>query len=354
MYDAIVIGARCAGSPTAMLLARQGHRVLLVDRATFPSDTFKNHFILREGAVQLQRWGLLPAVQASNCPPVRTQRLDLMGQVMIMPMEVSDGVDAAYGPRRQVLDKILVDAAVAAGAELREGFTVQELVTDGDRVTGIRGKSRDGAVVTEQARIVVGAEGHHSLVARTMEAPAYHARPALTCGYFSYWSGLPCDGIEISMRAHPAFLLAFPTNDGLTCVAVQVPVAEFAAFRRDVEGYFRQILALAPALAERVHAGRREYRYQGTADLGNFFRKPYGPGWALVGDAGYHKDPITARGISDAFRDADLLATAIHAVLAGEQPADAALAVYEQQRNAAALPQYEEACGMAAFQLPSA
>jgi flavin-dependent dehydrogenase len=347
MYDAIVIGARCAGSPTAMLLSRKGYRVLLVDRATFPSDTFRNHVIRHDGTVRLLRWGLLDRIIAAGTPPIRKWTSDFGDFPLSGYPPPADGVDAEYGPRRTVLDKILVDAAAEAGAEVREGFSVSGILMDGDRVTSIRGKSKGGSTVTEHARIVVGADGHHSLVARTVGAPAYNEKPALTCGYFSYWSDLPLEGIEVYFRDTPAFMLAFATNFGQTCVAIQLPVSCFPAFRADVEGAFYSALDAAPELAERVRAGRREERFVGTGDLENFFRKPYGPGWALAGDAGYHKDPITARGVSDAFRDAELLAEAIDEGFSGCVPLEEALAAYQQRRDAAAMPQYEGACAAA-------
>jgi flavin-dependent dehydrogenase len=356
MYDAIVIGARCAGSPTAMLLARKGYRVLLVDRATFPSDSPKNHYIRQMGVAQLTRWGLLDRVAASGCPPVRKHTVDFGDFPLTGYPIFPDGVDAEYGPRRIVLDKILVDAAVEAGAELREGFSVQEIVIEDGRVVGIKGRSKGSESVTERASIVIGADGHHSIVARTMQAPTYNERPALTCGYFSYWSGIPCDALEVYFRPDPAFLLAFPTNYGQTCVAVQAPVREFDAFRANIEESFFKKVGLAPELAERVRNGRREERFYGTADLENFFRKPYGAepngGWALVGDAGYHKDPITALGVSDAFRDAELLAEAVDSGLSGREPMEVALAGYERKRNEAAMPEYENACMTASFYPP--
>lgn len=349
MFDAIVVGARCAGSPTAMLLARKGYRVLLVDRATFPSDSPKNHYIREMGVGQLKKWGLLDRVVASGAPPVRKNMLDFGDYPMLgYPIYVS-GVDAEYGPRRIVLDKLLLDAAAEAGAEVREGFSVQEIVVEDGRVVGIRGKSKGGESVTERATIVIGADGHHSLVARTVEAPTYNEKPALTCGYFSYWTDVPCDALEVYFRPEPAFMLAFPTNYGQTCVATQVPIREFQTFRTDIESNFMRMIDLAPELAERVRNGKRVERFYGTADLENFFRKPFGPGWALVGDAGYHKDPITALGVSDAFRDAELLADAVDSGLSGGEPMEQALAEYERTRNDAAMPQYEEACGMASF-----
>lgn len=348
MYDAIVVGARCAGSPTAMLLARRGYRVLLLDRCAFPSDTYRNHFIQPSGVALLQRWGLLGRVAASNCPPIRAFITDLGDGPLAEPVASGDGPDAAYAPRRIVLDAILAEAAGAAGAELRERFTVQGLQWEADRVVGIRGRGQGGGGVAERARIVVGADGAHSLVARAVGASAYHARPALTYGYYSYFSAVPMDGGEVWIRPASAYI-NFPTNDGLTCVAIQAPVAGLRAFRADIAGNFFRALDRVPKLAERVRGGTREERWYGTADLPNFFRTPRGEGWALVGDAGYHKDPILAQGISDAFRDAALLAEAIDA---GRAPLDAALAAYQQRRDAAALPGYEASCAAAAFTPP--
>jgi flavin-dependent dehydrogenase len=256
-----------------------------------------------------------------------------------------------YCPRRTVLDQLLVAAAVEAGAELREHFTVQDLVWDGDRVSGISGRSATGTTMTERARIVIGADGIHSLVARQVQAPTYNTGPALQCAYYSYWSGVPLDGVGFYPREHRGFG-ALPTHHGLTCIIVGWPHEEFHAYRADIEGNYLKTLELAPAFAERVLQGKREERFTGTADLPNFFRRPYGPGWALVGDAGYHKDPITAQGISDAFRDAELVAEAIDTGFSGRRPLEEALADYEQQRNEAALPMYEYTCQLAQLQPP--
>lgn len=340
MYDAIVIGARCAGSPVAMLLARKGYRVLLVDRDRFPSDHMSTHWIHQPGVAQLEHWGLRERLVATGCPPITSITMDLGTFTLQGSPPPANGIEEAYSPRRTVLDKLLVDAAVEAGAELREGFSVKDLVFDGELVSGITGHSATGATVTEKTRMVIGADGIHSLVARLVGAQEYNTRPALTCTYYSYWSGLTLDGIEYYPLDKCA-IGVIPTHQGLALIVTCWPHGEFHTIRAGIEGNFLEALERVPTLLERVRQGKREERYSGTADLPFFFRKPYGPGWALAGDAGYHKDPITAQGISDAFRDAGLLTDAIDAGFSGERPLEEALVDYERRRNEAVMPMYE-------------
>ncbi|MBI4519988.1 MAG: NAD(P)/FAD-dependent oxidoreductase [Gemmatimonadetes bacterium] len=346
MHDAVVVGARCAGSPTAMLLARRGYRVLLVDRATFPSDTMSTHYIHISGTARLARWGLLDRLAATGCPPITRLSMDIGLVVFAGSPPPLAGVDRGFAPRRTVLDKMLLDAAAEAGAEVRQGFVVEELIRDGERITGIRARARGGAAVTERARIVIGADGRRSFVARTVGAAEYEIVPPLTTYYYTYWSGVPLDRTELYARPGRAFF-AIPTHDGLACVMTAWTAPEFKTFRADIEGNYLRTLDSAPSLAERVRSGRREERFFGSADLPNFFRKPYGPGWALVGDAGFQKDPLTAQGISDAFRDAELLAEAVDAGLGGRRPMEDALADYERRRNEAAMPLYTLTCEQA-------
>lgn len=327
MYDAIVVGARVAGSPTAMLLARTGQRVLLVDRAEFPSDTLSTHYIHQPGVARLQRWGLLERLVATGCPPVSRMAFDVGPFALSGSPPASGGVGEGYCPRRTVLDQLLLEAAVEAGAEVRTGFSVDELLVEDGAVVGIRGEG-----VEERARIVVGADGRNSFVARAVGAAEYEAREGLTCAYYSYWAGAQSEGAELYPR-DGRMLITGPTHDGLQIVVAFWPRQEFHAVRADVEGSFRDALALAPQLAERLAAGERIDRFYGIGELPFYYRKPHGPGWALVGDAGYHKDPITAQGITDAFRDAELLAEA----LSGERT----LADYERIRNEETRPLYE-------------
>lgn len=351
MYDAIVVGARCAGSPTAMLLAQKGYRVLVVDRSAFPSDIMSTHALRAPGVGKLRDWGLLSPVAASNCPPIRQATFDIGQFHMTVPMPPWEDIDAVYCPRRTVLDTILVEAAVAAGAELRQSFTVDGLTFDGDRVTGIRGHARHGAEVTEDARIVIGADGLHSVVARAVKAPVVREVPAGTCAYYNYYSGLPVEGYEFYFRERRN-ILVFPTNDDLVCVAVQWPKDEFRTVRAAIEANFTTALALAPPFAERMAGARAEERFVGSGDLPNMFRRPFGPGWALVGDASYHKDPILGSGITDAFHEATLLADAIDAAFAGREDIAATLARYEQQRDEYAKEIFEPTARLVQFPAP--
>ncbi|MGH3942227.1 MAG: NAD(P)/FAD-dependent oxidoreductase [Pseudonocardiaceae bacterium] len=352
MYDAIIVGARCAGSATGMLLARKGYRVLVVDRAKFPSDTISTHFVHQPGIAMLRDWGLLDAVRESGCPAIKDVVFDLGPFALHGSPVPADDVATAFGPRRTVLDTILVNAAAAAGAEVREEFSVHEMVRNDDgAVIGIRGGA--GSANVEHSRIVIGADGLHSLVARSVNAPAYTQRPALSCLYYAYWSGLPTiDGLELYVRPG-AFWGLFPTNDELTCLVLGWPYERFHEYRADIEGSMLGTIAqFAPGLRERLAAARGETRFVGTADVPNFYRRPYGPGWALVGDAGYHKDPITAQGITDAFRDAGLLAAALDAGWSERADLTEALRGYETARNTASRPFYDFTCQLAALEPP--
>jgi flavin-dependent dehydrogenase len=316
-YDAIVVGARCAGSPVAMLLARKGYRVLVLDKATFPSDTISTHLVHPPGVAALRRWGLLDRVTATGCPPIDTYAFDF-GPVTIVGSPGSAEEPCSYAPRRTVLDGLLVEAAVDAGAEVRQGFAVQRLEVEEGRVVGVRGHGREGPAVTENARVVIGADGRHSLVAEAVQAEIYEEKPKLQASYYSYWSGLPMDGrFETSIRPGLGFA-AWPTNDDLTLIIAGWPYSEFDANRKDVEGSFLRTLEAVPDFARRVAAATREERFAGAAVPG-YLRKPYGPGWALVGDAAYNKDFITAQGIQDAFRDAELCATALDEAFSGKR-----------------------------------
>lgn len=349
-YDAIVVGARCAGSATAMLLARKGYKVLVVDRATFPSDTISTHLVHPPGVAALRRWGLLDRLVATGCPAIDSYSFDF-GPFTLSGAPGTDNSPIAYGPRRTVLDKLLLDAASEAGAEVREGFTVSDVVVEDGRVTGVRGHSRGGRTVTEHARVLVGADGRHSLVAKAVSAEQYNDKPPLQASYYTYWSGLPMDGrFEGFIRPDRAFA-AWPTHDDLTVVIAGWPFAEFEANKHDIEGNYLKMVDMAPPFAERVRAATREARFVGAA-VPNFFRKPFGRGWALVGDAGYNRDFITAQGIHDAFRDAELCTTALDETFRGARSFDVAMGEYQSRRDEQVLPMYEFTCQLASLEPP--
>lgn len=340
-YDVIVVGARVAGSPTAMLLARQGFRVLLVDRMRFPSDMMSSHFIHAYGVARLARWGLLGRLLDTGCPPVSRLASDWETVSLTGTPTPYEGIDFGVCPRRTVLDHLLLQAAVEAGAHVEQGCAVTGLLGDGATVTGVRLRHGGGAERAVTARWVVGADGMRSLVARTVGAPEYHTIDSLTVTYLTYFENLPMDRLLIHWRPGRC-VPAIPTNDGLTVVLCGWPHAEWRTYRSDIEGHFFDTIRThaTPEFAERVRAARRVERFVGTHHAPNFFRKPYGPGWALVGDAGYHKDPVTALGIGDAFRDAELLADGLCDVLAGRRGAEDALGGYERRRNELAEPIY--------------
>jgi 2-polyprenyl-6-methoxyphenol hydroxylase-like FAD-dependent oxidoreductase len=349
-YDAIIVGTRCAGSPTAMLLARKGYRVLVVDRATFPSDTVSTHVVHPMGVAALARWGLLDRLAATGCPAIHTYTFDF-GPFAISGSPGTNEAPVAYCPRRTILDKLLVDAAGEAGAEIREGFIVEQILIEGHRVVGIKGHSKTGNTVTERAEVVVGADGRYSLVAAAVRAESYNERPPLLAPYYTYWSGLPMDGrFETYVRAYRGFAAA-PTHDGLTLTVGGWPYTEFETNKKDIEGNFLKIFDLAPEFAERVRGAKREAPFAGVA-VTNFFRKPYGPGWALVGDAGYNKDPITAQGIQDAFRDAEQCAAALDQTFTQARSFDEAMGEYQRNRDEHVLPMYEFTCQLATLEPP--
>ena len=349
-YDAIVVGARCAGSPTAMLLSRKGYRVLMVDRATFPSDTVSTHVVQPLAVAALARWGLLDRLVATGCPPIHTYTYDF-GPITIAGAPGTQSSPVAYCPRRTILDKLLVDAAAEAGAEVREGFTVEDIVIEDGRVAGIKGHSKGGTAVTERATVVIGADGRHSLVAEAVRPEQYNEKPPILAPYYTYWSGLPVDGrFDTYIRPMRGFAIA-PTHDGLTLTVGGWPYAEFDANKKDVEGHFLKLFDAVPEIAERVRGATRVAPIAG-APVSNFFRKPYGPGWALVGDAGYNKDPITAQGINDAFRDAEQVVSALDQSFAGARPFDAAMADYQRARDEHSMPMYEFTCQLATLEPP--
>lgn len=333
MYDVIIIGARCAGSPTAMLLARAGLRVLLLDRVSFPSDTVSTHYLHPAGVARLNEWGLLPALLKTGCPPVEEMTFDLADDVVVRgaPLPVA-GSGMCLAPRRTVLDELLVRAAVDAGAELRTGASFRTPLWEEGRVAGVR-FAADGQEFTERAGLVIGADGRHSPLARSVDAAITRDLGVISCLFYGYWSGLPDKGSQVFVRDGRA-VVAFPTHDNQHCVVVGWDRDRFDEVKRDISRHFLTAVAeLAPEVHEHLVQGERHGRIVGSGDLANFYRESAGPGWALVGDAGHTKDPASAQGIGDAFAQAASIAERVPAAL-GQGPAalDQAVRSYAARR----------------------
>jgi flavin-dependent dehydrogenase len=345
-YDVIVIGARVAGSATALLLARLGYRVLIVDRSYPDGETHSTHAIMRTGVLQLKRWGLLEPLVAQGTPPMRQVTLAFGANRISFPLREEYGVDALYAPRRPVLDVMLLEAAIAAGATFLPGQRLVDLVQDGSgRVTAVSLTNKQG-VTTIPARFVVGADGLRSKVSSLVGAAAYAAHPPANVLTYGYFAGI--DNSHYVAQFTPGYATGFfPTNDGLTCVFAARPIGQGVI---SDETEFQQIVTeTSGEMGELLRPARRTGRFFRSLGIPGFLRTPGGPGWLLVGDAGFTKDPLSARGISDAFRDAELAARAIDAVLGGQQKPEAAMAHYQATRDRFALPLQEVTRRLAYF-----
>jgi flavin-dependent dehydrogenase len=337
-YDVIIVGARCAGSATAMLLARRGLRVLALDRARYGSDTVSTHALMRGGVLQLQRWGLLDEIVAAGTPPVRQVIFHYPDETTRISLKPAAGVRALYAPRRTVLDRVLADAAIAAGADVRFGMTVTELLRDDvGRIIGVAAHDPGGRRLLAWAPLTVGADGIRSVVAREVGAPVIRtARTDGSAFLYGYWDDLPVDGYEW-LYAPGASAGMIPTNDGRTGVFVGTTPPRMKAARRigNAHHAFGALLGtVSPAAAERVSAARPPRWLRGFAGMPGYLRQSWGPGWALVGDAGYFEDPLSTHGITDALRDAELLSAAIGDIHDGIATEATALAGYQKTRDA--------------------
>ena len=324
-FDVVIVGGRCAGAATALLLARAGARVLVLDKGVYGSDTLSTHALMRGGVLQLQRWGVLPTLVAAGTPAVHSTTFDYESQKVTVAIEPRHGVDALYAPRRKLLDRVLVDAAAAAGVEIEHGVRVEDVrVDEHGRVCGVVAGHRG----TIDADLVIGADGLHSHIAARVGAPAVVESRNATAALYSYWEGLTSDEFLWGFRANAAIGI-IPTNDGASCVFASVPQPRFQEIRHDVPvAYRRWIRDAMPEIDAKLAGARMVEEIHGFGGHRGFIRRGVGPGWALVGDAGYFKDPLTAHGISDALRDAELLADAVAA------GGDDALAEYERRRDA--------------------
>lgn len=312
-YDVVIAGARVAGASTAMLLARAGLRVLVIDRQCYGSDRLSTHALMRGAVMLLDHWGVLAQLMSESTPAVRQTSFIYDGDATVLDIKPEGGIDHLIAPRRTVLDRVLVDAAISAGAEIHHGVCLQELVIGRNgKVTGCILNGPDGFVETVNSDLIIGADGRQSSVARLAGAETYRQGRTSTGCVYGYFEGIPDRGFEWYF-AEGVAAGAIPTNHGQHCVFTGVAGTRFAKiFRADIESGFMNVAAAnAPSLAKSLSVAKRVDRLRGFGGIPGFFRQSFGPGWALVGDAGYFKDPLTALGITDALRDAHLLARAI-------------------------------------------
>jgi 2-polyprenyl-6-methoxyphenol hydroxylase-like FAD-dependent oxidoreductase len=330
-HDVVIVGARAAGAATALLLARAGLDVLVVDRSRYGADTLSTHAVMKAGVVQLHRWGLLESVIAAGTPAVRKTTFVYADETVPVPVKPSHGVDALYAPRRTVLDPILVDAARAAGATVRYGVVVSDVTHDElGRVDGVVGIDASGVRVGWRARWVIGADGIRSAVAAAVGAPVETRGTGALAAVYGYWSDLDVDGYEWIFRPN-ACAGVIPTNGDQACVFT---VAHPSRIGRGGIDVFNEVMSSAsPELQSRLARASAPTGVRSFAGLAGYVRHPFGPGWALVGDAGYWKDPISAHGLTDALRDAELLARAIVAAVADPESEIDALDDYRSTRN---------------------
>jgi 2-polyprenyl-6-methoxyphenol hydroxylase-like FAD-dependent oxidoreductase len=344
-YDVVVVGARCAGAATAMLLSRQGARVLVVERGRYGADTLSTLALMRGGVLQLHRWGLLPELIATGAPAVRKTSFFYEDGEVALPIKPRDGVEALYAPRRTALDSLLVDAARRSGAEVSYGVRLTELLgSEEGSVRGIVAADENGKIEEIAADLVIGADGRNSTVARLAGSEAYRTGRHSSTVVYGFFSGLGIDGFQWHFRPGVSAGV-MPTNDAQTLVFASMPPSRFQKEARfDVSASFHKVIGeCSPGLSASLQSGRQVGSFRGFGGQPGHMRQSYGRGWALVGDAGYFKDPLTAHGITDAFRDAELVA------LAAERGTAAALAEFQTTRDELSIRLFEVTDEIASF-----
>jgi 2-polyprenyl-6-methoxyphenol hydroxylase-like FAD-dependent oxidoreductase len=343
-YDAVIVGARCAGAATGLLLARSGAKVLVVDRQAYGSDTMSTHALMRGAVVQLKRWGLIPEIAAAGTPAIRSTTFHYGSEAVRVAIKPEHGVECLFAPRRTVLDRLLVDAARKVGAEVRHGVVLSELqFASNGRIVGVTLKDASGSCMTVSTDIVIGADGRQSTIAQLVNARTYVEGCNASAIVFGYYENLTRDGSHWHFAKDVAAGV-IPTNSG-HCVFAAVPEPQFfPTFRRNVmRGFLEVLQSSSPGLRADVERGTLIGRLRGFGGAPGYLRECHGAGWALVGDAGYFKDPLTAHGITDAFRDAELLSRAI---LDGSTRA---LQAYQSERDVLSLPLLRITDAIAAF-----
>jgi 2-polyprenyl-6-methoxyphenol hydroxylase-like FAD-dependent oxidoreductase len=344
-YDVAIIGARVAGSLVAALLGDAGYRVLILDRARFPSDTLSTHFFRAPTFRALSKVGVYEEVQA-KAPHLTVNYNAVDGIVFPEAVDRPEDYPFYMCVRRITLDDILVRRARATpNVELREAAKATELLKEKGKIVGVAWVEPSGRGEAK-ARVVVGADGLHSFVAKDVGAETEHEEPVRRAMYYAYYRGVePREGpaAEFHYRGN-ALVYCFPCDDDLTLLASSVPIGRFGEFKRDPEGVLLEELRSMTALAPRLAGAEREGEVRGTGSIPGYLRLPYGSGWALVGDAGMVMDPWSGQGIDQGSTHAVLLALRLGQYLGGESDWETAMRAYHRERNEFSLKTYRRTC----------
>ena len=329
-YDVIIIGARIAGSILATLLGKMGHRVLVLDRSTFPSDTLSTHFFRAPALRVFKKIGVYEEVQSVT--PHLTINFNVVdGIVFPEPVDRPEDYPFYMCVRRIILDDILVKHMKQThNVEFREGVRVTDLLWNNNRVTGIKWEdsNRNIEVVS---KVVVGADGLNSIVAKKVNAQSEHQEPINRAMYYAYYQG-------IDTQAGPAaefhyngntLVYCFPCDNDLTLLAVSIPISQFSIFKKNPETEFQNVIETMSALAPRLRNAERIGAIKGTGSIPGYFRIPYGNGWALVGDAGMVMDPWSGQGIDQASSHAVFLAKYLDEFLCGKKDWETAMQAFQ-------------------------
>lgn len=345
LYDCIVVGGRVAGAATAIRLAQHGCNVMLLDRERHPSPTLSTHVFGDWEA--FARLGVTERLLSAGAPRLTRFRNDVEGCVTEADMLVTPFV---LGLRRERLDMLLIEQACSYPCvDWREGTSVVELLREGDRVTGVVVRGQDGRLEPLHARVVIGADGRRSKVARDVRAETYLERPEVRCAYYAHFA-------HVTPLSTPAFeyywwgrdaVLVIPCDAGLHCICVMPPQEEFATWRQAPAERLEERLRSIRTLSCRLEGAERMGPVQGSGTLGSYLRQSFGPGWALVGDAGAAVHPCIGAGIDHAVVSAGLLADRLHGHFQGGFSWDEAMAGYQAARDALVLPVLEAAIRLA-------
>lgn len=337
--DAIVVGTRCAGSAAAIALARAGRRVIGLDSARFPSDALSTHLLWPAGVAELQTLGALERVRALGAPPLTIAMAVASGSEYTVraPFTPYEGIDYAMCVRRTGMDAALVTTAREAGAEIRERARVTELVWADGRVVGVRYTDADNTIREIRAPLTIGADGRGSTVAGLVgvrDKPFLDVRSGRNC-FYGYWRDNKPEWRDTAVmwRADALLGTAFPCDDGLVLCLLQPPVDQSPQkVTRGVEEFYRGMVEQIPGLNERMRGCELEGKVRVGLNISSYFRRSAGPGWALAGDAGHFKDPVTAQGIRDAMRYGRLLGEGVAELLDDPRALDAEVHEWERRR----------------------